>query len=138
MSAFLPSPIKTKPLRVFIVEDHLDTADSLRSFLEALGHMVLCAGSMDWALQELPRAECDVLLCDIMLPDGDGWDLWRKIKGQLARPIYAVAMSAHVKPADHAKSKAAGFDHHLDKPIDPMMLMAVLNQAAGALSRLAH
>ena len=133
-----PASIQSKPLRIFVVEDHLDTANSVRMFLESLGHTVLCATSMGWALEELPRAGCDVLLCDIKLPDGDGWDLLSQVKGRLARPTYAVAMSAHTQPIDHAKSRDAGFYHHLDKPIDPMMLIAVLNQAAGALSRLAR
>ena len=132
------SRLQTKPLRVFVVEDHPDTARYLCLYLEVLGHSVVCADSMRQALEKLPRAECDVLLCDIFLPDGSGWDLPSLVDKDLPRPTFSVAMSAGVRTEHHVASEEAGFFHHLDKPIDPVALEAVLDQAAWMLDGLAR
>ncbi len=100
-------------------------------YLEMLGHTVQSADSMTKALATLPLADCDVLISDIGLPDGDGWLLMHHL--QLSRPVYAVAMSGFGMGADQLKSKEAGFRHHLLKPIDPNQLDAVLEEAAREL-----
>lgn len=138
MAILSDTPSKTKPLRIFVVEDHATSAKYLRLFLEKRGHSVVCAGTMRESLEKLPWAECDVLLCDIFLPDGYGWDLLALVDEKLPRPTVAVAMSAGVRTEHHAESEEAGFLHHLDKPIDPAALEAVLDQAAWMLDTLAH
>lgn len=137
--ADFPAPLPTsKPLRIFLVEDHPLSAKYLRLFLETRGHSVVCADSMRQALEKLPQAECDVLLCDLLLPDGSGWDLLSLVDQNLPRPTVAVAMSADARTESHAESEEVGFLHHLDKPIDPVALEAVLDQAAWMLDSLAH
>ncbi|MBE7159065.1 MAG: response regulator, partial [Rhodospirillales bacterium] len=116
------SPLKTKPLRIFVVEDHEVSAEYLRLFLEARGHSVVCVHTMREALEKLPQAECDVLLCDVFLPDGSGWDLPSLVDQSFSRPTVAVAMSANVRTESHLESEEAGFLHHLDKPLDPEAL----------------
>ena len=118
----------TRPLRIFVVENHPDTLDTLQMYLEMMGHTVLTATTMAEALADLPKAECDVLLSDIGLPDGDGWTLLRQ--ANLSRPIYAVAMSGFGMGSDQLKSREAGFRHHLLKPINPERLEAILADAA--------
>ena len=93
---------------------------------------------MKQALERLPQAECDVVLCDIFLPDGNGWDLPQLVDKDLPGPTFAVAMSAGVRTEHHLASEEAGFFHHLDKPIDPVALEAVLDQAAWMLDCLAR
>ena len=93
---------------------------------------------MRQALEKLPQAQCDVLLCDVFLPDGSGWDLPSLVNKGLARPTVAVAMSAGVQTEHHVASEEAGFFYHLDKPINPVALEAVLDQAAWMLDGLAH
>ena len=115
-------------MRVFIVENHPDTLKWLTRYLEALGHTVAAAKSMAQALALLPQAPYDVLISDIGLPDGDGWELLRTVR--LPQPIYAIAMSGFGMSADHARSKAAGFRHHLLKPFVPDDLDAALAEAA--------
>ena len=117
-----------KPLRIFVVEDHRDTREYLQMYLEMLGHSVQSVSSMTQALATLPGADCDVLISDIGLPDGDGWLLLRRL--QLPRPIYAIAMSGFGLGADHLKSQEAGYRHHLLKPVNPKELDAVLAEAA--------
>ena len=130
----LPTP-EARPLRIFIVENHADTLSSLTLLLEEIGHTILSARSLNEALAALPDAEFDVLLSDIGLPDGDGWELLRR--AQLSHPIYAVAMSGFGASADRARSKAAGYRHHLLKPFDPAELEKILDEAAAELSRAA-
>ena len=120
-----------RPLRIFVVENHRDTLEAMQMYLELLGHTVESARDMQTALAELPRADCDVLFSDIGLPDGDGWELLRRLK--LPRPIYAVAMSGFGLGADHVRSKEAGYRHHLLKPFNPAELGPLLQEAASEL-----
>ena len=120
--------LSARSLTIFVVENHPDTREMMQMYLESLGHTVHCAGSMEEALAALPQADCDVLISDIGLPDGDGWLLMHKL--QLPRPIYAIAMSGFGMGADQLKSKEAGYRHHLLKPIDLKQLDAALVEAA--------
>ena len=115
------------PLRIFIVENHTDTLKWISRYLQSMGHTVLSARSMAEALEALPTADCEVLISDIGLPDGDGWELLRNAR--LSRPIYAIAMSGFGMNADRIKSKAAGFRHHLLKPFVPRELDDALEEA---------
>ena len=116
------------PLRIFVVENHADSLKWLVRFLESLGHTTASARSMQEALGLFPRAQYDVLVSDIGLPDGDGWQLLESLRS--SRPIYAVAMSGFGMNTDRVRSKAAGYRHHLLKPFVPAELEAALNEAA--------
>ena len=121
------------PLRVFVVENHVDTREFLRFMLEELGHTVLVADTMAKALRDVPAANCDVLISDIGLPDGDGWELLCRL--DLPRPIYAIAMSGFGMSSDRVRSKAAGYRHHLVKPMGLEQLESILSSAADELHR---
>ena len=77
----------------------------------------------------LRTTECFVLICDIGLPDGKGWDLEKVIKGN-GRKIFAIAMSGFGMNADTDRSKAVGFRHHLLKPFKPAELDKLLAEAS--------
>ena len=111
-------------LRVFLVENHVDTRESLTMLLESIGHTVLSAETMAEALERLPHGDCDVLISDIGLPDGNGWELLRQVR--LPRPIYAIAMSGYGMKADRERSLAAGYRHHLVKPMAPEQIERIL------------
>ena len=128
-----PSSDSVRPLAVFVVENHPDTLRSLRMFLESLGYVIHSAGSVAEALAAFPRAGCDVLVSDIGLPDGDGWELMHALTAQGRAPAYAVAMSGFGMSADHLRSREAGFRHHLLKPFAPDDLGAMLDEAAAEL-----
>jgi CheY-like chemotaxis protein len=115
-------------LRILIVENHEDTRFLLGLLLEQLGHTVFSAPSMQEALQALPEARCDVLISDIGLPAGAGGELMAPLGAE--RPRYAIAMSGFGMTSDRQKSLAAGYRHHLLKPVEPNQLEALLDEAA--------
>lgn len=131
---FQPPPPAGPPpsLRVFVVENHPDTLKYLRMYLEQLGHSVRSALTLSEAVVELRAADYDVLISDIGLPDGDGWEILRR--AQLNHPIYAVAMSGFGSKADRHRSHEAGFRHHILKPFVPNELDAMLDEAAHELA----
>jgi len=130
-SAHMPAqapPAQTERLRVFIVENNDDTRTILAQLLTAMGHDVRSAASMQEALDELPKAPPDVIVSDIGLPDGDGWELLQRL--HLPRPAYAIAMSGYGMAEDRQRSAAAGFRHHLVKPMDIEKLEMLLAEAS--------
>jgi CheY-like chemotaxis protein len=82
---------------------------------------------MKTALKLAPTAEFDVLISDIGLPDGDGWELMKRLREQIPG-MKAIAMSGYGMRADLEKSKAAGFASHLIKPFGPAELDAALKK----------
>jgi CheY-like chemotaxis protein len=119
-----------KQLRLIVVEDHADTAEGLKKFLKAVGYQVFVATDMTSALSLASAVEFDLLLSDLALPDGDGWELMKRLSAD--RRIRAIAISAHSSPADMQRSAEAGFIEHLPKPLCPEKLCAAIDRAAVA------
>lgn len=121
----------TATLRIFVVENDEDTLKYFRMYLEDLGHTVFGARTVSEALAQVPGALCDVLVCDVGLDDGTGWDLLRQLRAEVPQtPAYAIAVSGFGRNADRAKSEAAGFRHHLLKPYDLDDIEQMLAEAA--------
>ena len=118
-----------RPLHIFVVEDDPAEQEIFRVHLEAAGHTVSAAFNMKYALQRLASRRYDVLIVDIGLPDGDGWELMREVR--LAHPLFAVAVTARNSGADREQSCAAGFRHHFVKPVRLREIDEVLREAAG-------
>jgi DNA-binding response OmpR family regulator len=117
----------TSPLmRIVLVENHPDTLQYVGRFLRVCGHEVATARTVAEARLVLADQACDLLLSDLSLPDGDGWELLESL-GE-ARPRWAIAMSGKNSPADRAHSLAAGFQGHLGKPFLPSELERVLRE----------
>jgi CheY-like chemotaxis protein len=76
----------------------------------------------------MPAARCDVLISDIGLPDGNGWDLMTRLGEH--RPPYAIAMSGFGMSSDRQRSLNVGYRHHLLKPVEPNQLERLLDEAA--------
>jgi CheY-like chemotaxis protein len=120
-----------RSLRLFVVENHAATLKYYRLYLEFSGHKVFDASSIAEALAAIPPARCDVLISDVGLPDGSGWDLLKRLRREnLPHPPYAIAVSGYGTPADREKSREAGFRHHLLKPFNPDDLDVMLEEAA--------
>ncbi len=115
------------PLKFFVVENHEDTLDAIKMFLEAQGHSVESAPDMKSALKVATRTKFDVLISDIGLPDGDGWELMKTLRREIP-DIKAIAMSGYGMRADLDKSKAAGFAAHITKPFGPVELDQALKK----------
>ena len=129
--AELGSPARSKPpkpLCVLLVEDHRDTRRMLSRLLTHFGHHVLTADNVRSALDIVGSGEIDVLVCDIGLPDGSGYDVISQTRR--TRPIKAVALTGFGTDEDLRRSKEAGFDFHLVKPVDLQELQTILDKLA--------
>ena len=117
-----------KRLRILIVEDHSDTLQALSNLLTHFGHEISTADDAKSARKIIRSKHFDVVLTDIALPDGTGYDLVAEVKRK--QPVKAVALSGFGAPDDIKRGKEAGFDFHLTKPVDFHELRAVLGQIA--------
>lgn len=113
--------------KVLLVEDHADTAFVLARLLEKLGYTVDTAHSAAEARAKFGTGSPDVLIIDLLLPDGTGTDLLKELRAR--RPIRAIAFSALGMEADIQRSRAAGFDAHLTKPATVIELDAAIREA---------
>lgn len=120
-------------LEIFVVEDHEDTTSVLCGLLRDWGHDVRSATTVSAAHQALSLRKSDVLLSDIGLPDGDGWQLIERL-GPHA-PSYAIAMSGYASAADQRRSLSAGYRHHLVKPFEVEALRSLLLDAAESIAK---
>jgi CheY-like chemotaxis protein len=122
-----------KALRLLVVEDQADMRTGLAVLFKFLGCRARFAVDLASARLAAREERFDVLLSDINLPDGDGWDLLRELAAAGRRPPAAIAMSGFGSHNDLARSRAAGFDTHLVKPFAPEELTAILQRVAEAL-----
>jgi CheY-like chemotaxis protein len=133
-------PRKTgKLLRILVIEDNRDSADSLRLLLECYGYEVTVAYSGHGGVRAAELYRPDVVLCDIGLPGLDGYGVARKLR---ANPTTAkarlIAVTAYGQDEDRRRSHEAGFEQHLVKPVDPEALRRVLNFPGRSEARGAH
>lgn len=115
-----------KALRILLVEDHPDTAAMLARLLESDGHAVRMAGDVATALELLRDEPSDLLISDVGLEGGTGYDLLRE--AAKIRPIPAMAMSGFGMDEDTRRSLEAGFLEHFVKPLDYEQLRAAIRR----------
>lgn len=127
-NAELESESQTKCLsRILIIEDNLDAAETLSGLLQLWGHEVRWAPTGTQGLLDAASFNPDVILLDIGLPGIDGFEVARRLRVQLADSrVLLVALTGYSNDADRERTKDAGFDMHLSKPVDPEMLRKVL------------
>jgi PAS domain S-box-containing protein len=119
-----------RAFQILLVEDHGDTAELMMTVLEHGGHRVARATDVASALLAAGRDQFDLLISDLGLPDGSGLDLIRKLRGN-GSSIPAIAVSGYGQPNDVAQSRAAGFQVHLVKPIEPKCLFDAMEMLLG-------
>ena len=124
----LPGPPE-RPLRLLVVEHEAAIRHAMGMFFRLLGYPVRFAENARAALDAAAGERFDALLAGLRLPDGDGWELLRRLKEDGHCPPRAIAMSAWGSDAERAKSRAAGFEAHLAKPFTPQELLAALHKA---------
>jgi signal transduction histidine kinase/ActR/RegA family two-component response regulator len=130
-NAFKPD----RHLEILLVDDHVDTLESLARFLRLRGHRVRTAADLSAALEFAREADFDVLISDIELPDGSGFELMQALR--LTHAVSAIAVSGFGAPADIEQSRAAGFAIHLTKPVDFRQLEHAIQKLAAGNPRLA-
>lgn len=120
-STSLPSDSKQEDrkavaaLRLLVVEDHVSTLDALRFLLQKDGHDVTTAGTVSAAKTAAAKANFDLVISDLGLPDGSGADLMREL--QTRHSLKGIALSGYGMNEDIATARDAGFVAHLTKPV---------------------
>ena len=137
-----PRPITTEPtatasLRILVVDDNRDAAESLATLLQFNGHETHLAYDGLEAVNAAARLQPDVILLDIGLPGLNGYEAARKIREQLIhKPPVLVALTGWGQDEDHRRSHEAGFDAHMVKPVDDSALRELLDKiGAGKQAR---
>jgi two-component system CheB/CheR fusion protein len=116
--------------RVLLIEDNADTCESLSIALGLIGHRVRTACDGRTGIAAAHEHRPDVVLCDIGLPDIDGYEVARTLRGDEAlRSTRLIALSGYARPEDKKRSKEAGFDAHVSKPPELDELAEMLAKA---------
>jgi CheY-like chemotaxis protein len=117
-----------KPLRILVVEDNRDAATSLSLLLEAAGHEVKVAHTGPEGVRLGEAWQPDTVLCDIGLPGMDGYGVARALRSNPATArARLLALTGYGAEEDRERSRQAGFNGHLVKPVDPVELQQILS-----------
>ena len=110
--------------RILVVEDHTDTASALSRLLSLAGYQVNTANGVRAALALCRADDFDLVISDIGLPDGTGYDLMRSLRHRMK----GIAISGYGMEDDLERSRDAGFIEHLTKPVSLDKLHTVIRQ----------
>jgi two-component system, chemotaxis family, CheB/CheR fusion protein len=113
-------------LRVLLVEDHPDTREVLARLLDAANYAVKTASSVAAALQLAAAERFDVVVSDLGLPDGTGYDLMKQLRDR--HGIKGIALSGYGMDQDQRRSREVGFLDHVVKPVNVSQLVAVIQR----------
>lgn len=120
---------------ILVADDDADNRDFLAFLLESQGAVVTTVASASEVLQLLDSVHPAILLCDISMPEMDGYTLIEKIRTQLPEPVAqipAIAITAHARVSDQAQALATGFQKHLPKPIESEALIQAILQVTAS------
>jgi PAS domain S-box-containing protein len=130
--------ISLENVSVLVVDDESDARLLLKRLLESAGAVVYLAGSAADGLEQLLARPVDVIVCDIGMPDEDGFALIRRIRAlddNCKSGVAAVALTAYARLEDRTEAIRSGFQNHLPKPIEPGELLAVVHSLASPRSK---
>jgi len=126
-SPFTPA----RPVRVLVVEDNLDAAESLATLLRLWGHEVRMVHDGLDALDAARAYRPEVVLLDIGLPGLDGYQVAERLRREVGLDnTLLVAMTGYGQPEDRRRSREAGIHHHFVKPVEPFVLRNLLAEVA--------
>jgi PAS domain S-box-containing protein len=112
--------------RVLVVDDNRDSAESIALLAEIWGYEVRTAHDGPSALEAAVTSPPEVVLLDIGLPGMDGYEVARRFRQERGGGVVLIAMTGYGMDEDRQRSRDAGFDHHLVKPVDPEALRTLL------------
>jgi signal transduction histidine kinase/ActR/RegA family two-component response regulator len=125
---------ETVKRRVLVVEDNADSRDMYRVALELAGHKVFEAEDAARGLEMLKSEHPDIALIDIGLPGLDGYELARRFRAEASgHNVLLVALTGYGASDDRDRSRQAGFDHHLTKPVSQDTLRELLRGELGRI-----
>lgn len=111
--------------RILLIDDDTRLTGMVRDYLQAAGLTVSVAGDLAQGRLKLQHESCDVLVLDLMLPDGDGLDLTRELRSdQRLRSLPLLMLTARGEPMDRIIGLELGADDYLPKPFEPRELLA--------------
>jgi CheY-like chemotaxis protein len=114
-------------MKIVIADDNRDSADSMAMLLGAFGHEVHVAYDGSQAVAKAKETKPDIVLLDIGMPGMDGYECARAIRAcDWAAKTLLVALTGWGQEDDKRRSREAGFDRHLTKPVDPAQLESAL------------
>lgn len=128
-------PPRLDGVRVLIVDDDSDTRQMLNAVLSECQAEVIIAASAAQAIVEIERRKPDVLVSDLGMPEQDGYELIKKVRGMESADhtarIPALALTAYAKAEDRVRALASGYQVHLSKPVEPAEFVLVVANLAG-------
>ena len=119
-------------ITILVVDDEPDVRDILVCVLDDAGATVLAAADVDGALSALASQPIDVLVTDLVMPGQDGYDLLARIgrPGSAPRPRTIIAVTALASTRERLRAIAAGFDHHVVKPVNFDALLELIVESS--------
>jgi DNA-binding response OmpR family regulator len=121
------SPLPAQSLRILVIDDNRSVVESLKMLLDLNGNTTHTAYDGLEGLEIAERVRPEIILLDIGLPRIDGWETCRRIRQQSwGNQVMVYALTALGQDDDRLKSQQAGFDMHFVKPVDPELLLTVL------------
>jgi signal transduction histidine kinase/ActR/RegA family two-component response regulator len=120
-----------QPRRVLIIEDNSDSAESLKMYLELQGHLVSVANSGPEGISKATSERPDVVVCDISLPEMDGYAVAAELRRSVSPPTLIIALSGCSPRPDPEAEADRVFDYYLLKPADPGRLADLLSAKTG-------
>lgn len=112
--------------RVLVVDDNVDAADALAELLRDYGHDVRAAHDGPSAIEQAGLHHPDIVLLDIGMPGCDGYEVARRMRGELGLKATLVALTGYGEARHRRQSRDAGFDEHVTKPVDVRTLEKLL------------
>jgi CheY-like chemotaxis protein len=129
-------PPPARGSRILVVDDNADAAEGVAMLLEVFGYAVTVAGDGPAALEAARRQPPDVMLVDIGLPGMDGYELATRVRETPElNSVVLVALTGYGLDEDRRRAHAAGFAHHLTKPVPPAELRGLLATLEGSGAR---
>jgi signal transduction histidine kinase/DNA-binding response OmpR family regulator len=125
-AASLNGTTTAPPLRIVVVDDNVDGAETLANLLGLIGNQVRVAHDGPAGIDAVHGFRPDVVLLDIGLPGMDGYEVARRLRGEEGAPML-VAVSGYGRDEDRRMAREAGFEHHFVKPVDFVALRALLD-----------
>ena len=123
-----PDQRTPQQLNVLVVEDYPNTADLMVRVLSREGFHVTLASDVESAMRVAEKEHIDILVSDLCLPDGTGWELMEALRAH--GPVHGIVVSALSAPENVRRSYNVGFEAHLVKPVDIDRLVETVHDVA--------